>query len=230
MTINIWIASILLLSASALAEMRTIAVTGKGYYEVKPDVIQIGFDVINTEARSLEEAKLTVDEATKKVIAALIKMGIEKDSITTNGFQLEQEPDYEEDCKISYIPAIGRSFEFKLKNIEKYNDVITALVNYGATNIDRPMGELLDYEKHERQALKLAIDNAKQEAKYLVENLGGKIGKVHSIGQKKVHNKYYFEEVVVTGIRASAGKYEHLHFNPRPVEVNAEIYVEFEIE
>ena len=220
----------MLISVSALSESKVIAVKGKGHLEIKPDFILIDFDVINTKAMSVKEANSIVDDATRNVLTALEELGIAKDAVTTYGFQLEQEPEYEEDCKASYIPAIGRNFSLKLREIDKYDKVIKALVESGASNIERPVGGLVDEEAHERAALNQAIENAKSEAKFLADSLGVKLGGISSIGERIVQSNSDVEEVIVTGLRSSIGKYEHLYFNPQPVDIEARIHIEFKID
>lgn len=220
----------LMLSANALSEPKTIAVKGSGQLEIKPDYILVEFDVINTKSVSVKEANSTVDYTTRSILAALEEVGVGEDAITTRGFQLEQEPEYEEECKVSYIPAIGCNFSLKLKEIDNYDKVIKALVESGASNIQRPVGGLLDQVKHERAALKLAIENARPEAEFLADTLGVKFGPVFSIGERSERSNSDVEEVVVLGIRSSIGKYEHLYFNPQPIKVEAKIHLEFEIE
>ncbi len=220
----------LLLSIQLYAEPRIVSVTGHASLEVPADQVLIRFSVINYKIIDINKAKAHVDDTANKIIGELYSLGIKETDITTDGFQLEHEPSYENDCKTEAIPAVGRSFELTLRDLDKYNSAINALVNSGVTDIRSSTTELSDKGALENRAMALAIADAKAQATFLADNLGAKIGKPHKIGHRRANSTNYLEEVLVSGLRRSTNKYEHLHFKPAPIEISAQIYVEFELQ
>lgn len=220
----------LLLSIQLYAEPRIVSVTGQASIEVPADQVLIRFSVINYKIVDINKAKAHVDDIANKVIGELYNLGIKEADITTDGFQLEHDPDYEDDCKSETIPAVGRSFELTLRDLSKYNSVINALVDSGVTDIGSSTTDLSDPKALESKAMKLAIEDARTQATFLAENLGVKLGKPHTIGHRKTASSRYIEEVVVYGVRNSRAKNEYLNFKPAPIEISAQIYVEFELQ
>ena len=225
------LASLIFLSVSAYSDSRLISITGSGSFEYPAEMIRIDFSVFNQTDRDIKIAKSKVERASTKIIRSLIDLGISEKDIFSPSFTIDLDDQYDdEDCLKGYVPIVGRDMEVLLRDIKLYRKVIDALVENGATTIGSVQSEVNDMEKYEQRAMLAAIDDAKNQAKFLVENLGGKLGKVHSIGEKRTRNRSHVEEIIVSGIRASLRDEIPYDFQPEPVEVSANIYVEFEIE
>ena len=225
------LASLIFLSVSAYSDSRLISITGSGSFEYPAEMIRIDFSVFNQTDRDIKIAKSKVERASTKIIHSLIELGISEKDIFSPSFTIDLDDQYDdEDCLKGYVPIVGRDMEVLLRDIKLYRKVIDALVENGATTIGSVQSEVNDMEKYEQRAMLAAIDDAKNQAKFLVENLGGKLGKVHSIGEKRTRNRSHVEEIIVSGIRASLRDEIPYDFQPEPVEVSANIYVEFEIE
>lgn len=218
-------------SAFAYSDPRVIAIEGSGSFEYPAEMIRIDFSVYNQSDRDIKEAKSKVERASSEIVRSLIDIGINEKDIFSPSFTVDLDDQYDsEDCPKGYVPVVGRDMEVLLRDIKLYRKVIDTLVENGATSIGRVQSEVEDLKKYERSAMLAAIEDAKKQAAFLVENLGGKLGKVHSIREKRVRNRSDIEAIVVTGMRASPRDEIPYSFQPEPVEVSASIYVEFEIE
>ncbi len=227
----ILIVSLSILSAYAYSDPRIIAVSGSGSFEVQAEVIRINFSVFNQSDRDVKVAKTKVERASKAIVESLIDLGVADKDIYSPYFTVDLDGRYDsDDCPNGYVPVVGRNMEVLLRDVSLYRKVIDALVENGATEIGRVEGEVADIEKYEQRAMLAAIDDAKNQARFLVENLGGKLGRVHSIGEKRNWRRSNLEELVVSGVRASLRDEDPYEFQPEPVEVSASIYVEFEID
>ena len=225
------IISLSILSVYAYSDPRIVAIKGSGSFEYPAETIRVDFSVFNQTDRDVKAAKSKVERASTAIVASLIKLGISEKDIFSPSFTVDLEDQYDgDDCPKGYIPVVGREMEVLIRDVKPYRKVIDALVENGATTIGRVQSEVEDMEKYEQRAMLAAISDAKKQAKFLVENLGGKLGRVHSVGEKRIRNGSYIEEVVVSGIRASVLDEIPYDFQPEPVEVSASIYVEFEIE
>lgn len=227
----IYFAFLIAVSVSAHSDPRIISVEGKGRFEYPAEMIRIDFSVFNQSDRDIKDAKAKVDRASTALVRSLVKLGINEKDILSPSFSIESDDGYDQDdCPIEPMPIVGRNMEVLVRDIKLYRKVIDALVENGVTSIGTIESEVADLEKYKRSAMLAAIDDAKKQAAFLVENLGGTLGKVHSIGEKRTHNFSKIEEIVVSGIRASDRDEIPYDFQPKPVEVLASIYVEFEIE
>lgn len=222
---------LLLVSNAVFADPRVVTVKGKGSAEYQADMTRIGFSVFNKDEKTVEEAKNKVERASQKIVKALMNLGISEKDIHSPSFIVDLDRQYDMDrCPHGYIPVVGRDMEVLLRDVKLYQKTIDALVENGATSIRSVVSELSDREALEKSAMLAAIKDAKEQAQFLVENLGATLGKVHSIGEKNTKTHPYLEDVSLAGVRASQTDDIPYEFKPAPVEVSAEIYVEFAID
>lgn len=220
-------------SIGALADSRIVAIKGYGIVEAEADIIDIGFEVKNTDYKDLEVAKKDVEKRSSKIVNSLLKLGISEEDIRSPDFYVDTEKGYKDrECPDFWRPTVTRGIEVRLKDISKYGVVLDAIVGNGVTRIDSVESDILDTSELERKAMLIAIEDSKEQARFLAESYGTKIGKIHSIGERQYRNSFGVEEVVVYGIRASAPDRDDIpyQFKPDKVEVEADIYVEFELE
>lgn len=220
-----------LTSFSAWADPRVIAVTGTGSFEREADWLRVHFAVVSQDHADVADARADVEAASKRVVQALLKLGVGEDDIHSKDFRVDLREHYNrQDCPEKPKPFVSRDIEVLVREIDRYQKVLDALVNNGVNRISQVSAELSNQKALEKQALLEAMKDAKEQAKFLVEGLGAKLGQVHSIGDRQTHRRSYVEEVRVAGMRQSEAKEDPYDFKPQPVEVNASIYVEFEIE
>ena len=215
------------------AEPRLVTITGESEFEVAADIIEIEFSINNQSEVNLAKGNEKVNGIAQVIIGKLVDLGISEKDIYSPSFNFENDRDYDRDteCPGDYYPYVSRRMSVKLKDIDKYTDVIDLLLENGATSIDDINSEISNFDSQNNEAMRLAILDAKKQAKYYVESFGGKLGRIHRIGKRKsTYNRWSSrEEIVVTGTRASRAKVRPYKFRPSPVTVEASIYVEFEI-
>ena len=214
----------------ANATPRIIAIEGKGRIEFQAEVIRIYFSVYNQSEKDVKKAKDMVEKTSKSVVQGLLQLGVDEQDIFSPSFTVDLDTSFDERCSNGFTPIVGRDMEVLVRDVSLYRQVIDLIVDRGVTGIGLVESEVADIKKYERQAMLAAIADAKEQATFLVENLGGELGKVYSIGRKRVRTNSNLEEIVVSGIRASQTNDIPFDYQPEPVEVSAEIYVEFEID
>lgn len=220
-----------LLSEFTYSDPRIIAIQGAGSFEYPAEMIRIDFSVFNQSDQDIKVAKSKVERVSTAIVRSLIELGINEKDIFSPSFTVDLDDQHDgDDCPKGYLPIVGRDMEVLIRDIKLYRKVIDTLVENGATSIGSVQSEVEDMEKYEQRAMLAAIDDAKKQAEFLVKNLGGELGKVHSVGEKRTRNRSHIEEILVSGIRASLRGEIPYDFQPAPVEVSANIYVEFEIE
>jgi len=218
-----------------IAEPRLVSVKGESEFEVDADIINIEFSIANKSEISLTKGNEKVNAVAQIIIEKLVALGINQNDIYSPSFNYQSDRDYDEnECPGEYYPYVSRDMSVQLKNIEKYTAVIDLLLENGVTSIDEINSEISGFDKQNNEAMNLAIDDAKRQAKFYVESFGGKLGKVHSISNR---NSTYgewdsYDEIIVRGIRASgvSTKLQPYKFVPGPVTITASIYVQFEID
>jgi len=227
------ILSLVSFSLTVQADTRIIAVTGAASFEREADVIEVSFYVKNINKTDLSEAKKEVDAISQKAVAALVELGVSEEDIFSPEIRIEYEQDYDKgDCPQKYLPIVFRSMGVTLRDIQLYTKLIDTLLESGVTGIDDVESQLSDIEQHEKKAMSMAIQDAKDQAKFYVESFGGRLGKVHSIGRKSSGRDYGYgaEQIEVYGTRNRLKVKEPYNFRPAPIDVDASVYVEFQID
>ena len=223
----------MLLAADTFANSRLISIKGYGTIEVEADVINISFSVANTDSKDIATAKRDVEIRSSKIVDALLELGVSAEDISSPNFHVAAEPRYgDDDCLQYWRPEVERVLEVRIKEISKYGAALDALVSNGVSSVDTVEPEVFDIKKRELDALSVAIEDAKQQAAFLAKSFGETIHGVYSIGERKYRNRHGLEEIVMTGIRASKRKNDEMpyEFKPGKIIIEADIYVEFELE
>ena len=189
-TILACVLSIGLLASTAHAQAdaervapRTITTTGEAIVYVVPDEIVINFGVETFDAQ-LGKAKAANDEASKKLLDAIRKLGVEDKHLQTS--DLEVELDYHDGGH----PAKGiegyfarRMYSVTLKDTKKFEQAIDAALASGANRLMGFEYRTTQLRKHRDEARRMAIRAAREKADALARELECNIGKPRTIGE-----------------------------------------------
>lgn len=209
----------------------TITVEGQATIKANPDLVTVYFRV-ETNGSTAQEAKDKNAEIVNKATAALEKIGIPKDKIQTENFNIYPEYDWiDGQQKFKDYKAI-HSFKVILETaqIDKVGSVIDAGVDSGAM-IDYINFELSTAKQNEykAEALKQASQDAKTKAEAMALGLGKKLGKLVSVSDMGFD--YYpwpIYRAVESGSVAEA-KEAVTNIMPSEKEINARVSVVYQI-
>lgn len=154
-----------------------IKVVGCGQTCVKPDIATIKFSVnsLGEDAKTLEEENNT---KTNEVISKLETLGISKSDIKSIGYSMFSRYDYENGEQVYLGYEISNVLEIKTKELDKITTIISSLTENGIENI---MSLNLSVENNENaynDALKNALENAKNKAEALAGNNNISVSKI----------------------------------------------------
>ena len=219
---------------TVFADARIIAVEGRGKIEAVPDLIRINMTVYKHAADDIATAKAYVDDMSSKTAAALIANGVQAQDIFSSSMTIQTAERYDEND--NPVPAghiASRDIDTIVRDVDTYSTVVQALVDVGISDISSVEPALSNYAALQRQALARAAQQAREKAEFLANYLGATLGAVHQIGKQRTYRQFVdLDEVIVTaGARSDADvKTVQYEFQPGTVEVEASVYVEFEIE
>ena len=185
-----WIA--LLLVASMLAPagvataaetpLRLVSVTGSGEVKAQPDMAYV---TLGVEARrpTLAEARTEVNAAVERVLALTRELKIDPKFVDSTRLQVQ--PDYRWDEKASQQVLLGyvvnRQIDVEVHDLDRLGTLLEKAVSAGVNQMG---GARLDSSRRkelEREALTLAVDDARLNADALARAAGAKLGAVQSI-------------------------------------------------
>ena len=142
---------------------RILKVNGKGMVEAEPDMVLISVGVI-TKDKDPQTAQNLNEEISKKLIDALMEIGIAKDDIKTSAYTIYPEYDYIEGKQILTGYNVTHILEIKVRNIDMAGEVLSTAVQNGANQINKVDFTLEDASYYYNRALKLAVKDSAAKA------------------------------------------------------------------
>lgn len=142
---------------------RILKVNGKGMVEVEPDIAVISLGV-TTKDMNPEKAQSINEEISKKLINALLQIGISRDDIKTSSYTIYPEYDFVDGKQILTGYRVTHILEVKVRDINMVGEVINTAVQNGANQINRVEFTIEDSKVYYNRALKLAVKDAASKA------------------------------------------------------------------
>lgn len=156
-----------------------IQVQGEGIVRVIPDEVTINIRVEHS-GDNTSEIKSQNDAVIREVLKYVKKAGIPDKDVRTEYMNLTKNYDY--NTKI-YSYVANQSLSVKLRNLEKYEELMNGLLKTGINRIDGVNFTSSKKESLESEARKKAVANAKKKAEEYVSVLNQKVGKAVSISE-----------------------------------------------
>jgi len=155
-----------------------ISVNGSGIIMAKPDIgiINIGVETSNADSKTAQDEN---NKLSQQIMTALKNAGIKEEDIKTAHYNMYRDQFYNQ-SENKYQQGdfrVNHSFEVTVLDIDKVGSVVDAAVNGGANNVNNIRFTVSDPDKYYKEALKLAVVNAKGKADTLAEALDVTIGK-----------------------------------------------------
>ncbi len=163
--------------AQEIKQIPMINVSGEGKIKVIPDQASISLSVETKGAKAVEVKKEN-DTKMDAVLKFIKKMNIAKEDYQTQRVSLYPNYDYEKK-KSNYVA--NQTVVILLKDLSKYDAMMDGLVEIGINRIDNVEFKSSKIEVLERDARKLAVQNAKSKAEDFVSVLNQKVGKAITI-------------------------------------------------
>jgi len=161
-------------------------VSGEGKVYVTPDIAKITIG-IEENGTSLKTVQDSVSQKTSSLTTAIKKLGIKDEDIRTTSYNLSPQYDYEtQPYKVNGY-QISTTYQVKIRDFDKVNDVIVAATNAGANMEGNISFEVNDETENEKlnEARKLAVDEAKAKAEGLAKAAGINLGKIINISENR---------------------------------------------
>ena len=236
-------AVLFLLSVSSMAEeIRRIHVNGEADVKVEPNEVILSFGV-ETIDKDMDIAKKKNDEIVKKSIQVCLNHNIEKKYIQTENITIE--PSYENYYKkenfLGY--TVRNSIVVTLKDISKFEAVLTDILKSGVTNIHGINFRNTEFKKYREEARRLAILAAKEKAEKLCTELEMKLGKPIKIDEGANYNPRYryssefwgggydrgMSQNVIQNVGGDVREYDLETLAVGKISIKANVSVEFEM-
>lgn len=217
--------------ASPLPNKPHIYVEGSAEIEVIPDQMTISLG-LSHEDMEVAVAKQDVDKRSAQLIATVKAMGIESRDLATTALQVTPVYDYVDGKQVPRGSRVYRQVEITLRNLEKYGELMQALMDAKISNtVDTNLG-VSDEKTVSDQSLIKALDDARARATALVESQGKKLGEVYSVSEFELRREETYYLVPNREVYGSAAPMDMMvsskrsePFEPGVIRAKAKIYV-----
>src|SRR4051812_6328139 len=169
---------------STTASPPVIVTMGEGVVKRAPDRAWLTL-AAESRAKTAQEAQRINTEAMTAVNDKLKAAGIPADAIQTTGYAVQPEFDYANGRQSLRGYVARNQVTVRVDALAKAGDVITAAVTSGATNVSSVRFDLKDRDAVEREALRLAVRDARQRADAAASGAGVSIDRVVRIEEQR---------------------------------------------
>jgi uncharacterized protein YggE len=161
-----------------------IVTSGEGVVKRAPDRawVTIGAE---SRARTAGEAQRMNTDAMTAVVEKIKASGIPADAIQTTGYNLQPEFDYANGKQTLRGYVARNQVQVRVDTLAKTGDVIAAAVATGATTVSGVRFDLKDRDAVEREALRLAVQDARGRASSAASGAGVAIERVIRIEEQR---------------------------------------------
>jgi uncharacterized protein YggE len=159
---------------------REITVQGRGEVKVRPDIASL---TVGVSTGPQPSAKAAIDLLTTRfngVVRAVTAEGVADDDITTSNLNLNPAYDYHEGQQVLRGFEAHETILIKIRNLEKIGQIISSTTSQGANQIGNISFTVDDPDELHTHAQALAIQDARQKADVLADELDVGLGEVKS--------------------------------------------------
>jgi len=220
-----------LVEGTAMANDRTVTVSGSGEVSAPPDraIMTLGVEARGSDQKATQRE---VEDVVRKFIAACDEFGIAKGSVKTAQLNVRPEYNWRKGNSRELIGYyVHRSLEIKLDDISKLGLVMEEATNLGVNQVQTPTLESSRKDDLLREALAKAATNARLNAVTVAETLDARLGKVRNISTTNVSFRPPPgpRMMAIESRSAAASKSGADTFDTGEVKYSADVTVEFDL-
>lgn len=186
----------------------SVTMSGEGVVQVVPDRAWI---TIGAESRAgnPRDAQRRNTEAMSPVLAKLKSAGIPPEAIRTVGYDVQYEWDFVNGKRVGRGYVARNTVEVRVDAVDRVGELLEAAVGSGATTLGGIRFDLKDRNAHEREAVRLAVVNARAKAETAASVAGRTLDRVLRIDEQGIVSPpvplRMAREVAQVGVAADAG-------------------------
>jgi uncharacterized protein YggE len=168
-------------ASAQTSELRDLVVTtGEAVVRRAPDRAFVTVTV-ETRAKNPRDAQRQNAEAMTAVQQRLTQASVSKDAVRTLGYDLEQEFDFPQGRRVPREFVARNAVEVRVDDIARVGELLDVAVQGGATTIGGVRFDVQDREKVEKEALRLAVVDARTRAEAAASGAGRSLDRVIKI-------------------------------------------------
>ncbi|MFC9775287.1 SIMPL domain-containing protein [Paenibacillus chitinolyticus] len=148
-----------------------IEVTGDGIVSVIPDQAVIVLGAV-TEGETLSPAQAENARIISAVIDSLLQLGIPRSSIQTDEFRIDPQYDFQDGKQIFRGYRVTHLLKITTDRVGETGTIVDTAVSKGANSVSGISFRTSQPQKYSKEALTLAVRNAREKALTIAASLG----------------------------------------------------------
>jgi uncharacterized protein YggE len=210
-------------AASTAADPPVIIAQGEAALKRAPDV---AWAQIAVEARASkpEGARQKAAEAMTSVMTAL-KNTLPADAIRTSGFSVEPEMEYAGGSRQLKGYIARNQIEARVDDLEKLAAVLDATVSSGATSVSGVRFDVKARAQYEREALRLAVEDAMGRAQAMAAGAGRSVGPLLRVQEQRTSMGPVFRSAQTMGRGGGSAAVVETPVAPGEIEIRGVVTV-----
>ncbi|HXK36175.1 MAG TPA: SIMPL domain-containing protein [Candidatus Paceibacterota bacterium] len=201
---GLWLIQNMDYTASVGNRSDTVSFSGTGTVLAKPDVA-VAELAISIEGTTAERAQTDANAKSQTVVQFLKDAGISEDDIRTSSYSIYPMYDYIDGRSRIRGYQVTQSLTVKIRDLEKANEILDGVVGAGVNQVNNFQFTIDDPEELEAQAREQAIENAKDKAKALRDDLGIKLGRIVGFSEGTSGSPVPYGRTAADGIGGGGG-------------------------
>jgi uncharacterized protein YggE len=169
-------------STSPTSETPVVVTSGEGIVKRAPDQAFV-MVAAESRAKTAKEAQQANAVTMTAVLDKLKTMGLGGDAVQTRAYDVQPEFDYANNRRTLRGYVARNSVEVRVDALPKLGEVIEVAVNAGANSIGSVRFDLKDRAGAERQALQMAVAEARERANALATAAGVRVERIVRIAE-----------------------------------------------
>lgn len=203
-----------------------LVVTGEGKVAVVPDIAKVSLG-IEESGVNLKVVRDEVNKKSKRLSEELKKLAIDDKDIKTTSYNVFPEQDFESRPPRITGYRVSTTYEVKVRDFDKVNDVLTVATSAGANFVGGLSFEVNEETKKKKldEARKMGVSEAKEKAESLAKASGVGLGKILTITSSD-----QFEPPFPIPVREAGGEVPvQPEIQPGESELRVQVTISFEI-
>jgi uncharacterized protein len=173
------------ITPTAPQEGPVVVSSGEGVVKRAPDRAWVQVTA-ESRARSPREAQKLNADAMAAVLQKLRATGVPAEAIQTRGYDLQPEYEYANGRQSLRGYVARNSVDIRVDDLPRLGELLDAAVSSGATSVGGVRFDLKDRAGVEREALRLAVEDARRRADAAAAGAGMKVDRVIRIEEHRM--------------------------------------------
>lgn len=163
-------------------EPRVVSVNGQGEVRAQPDyaIVTLG---ISARQPTLEGARQEANKVVEALLKVTRELKIPESRVRSTRVNINPEYEWNEPKRQQQFVGytVTRQLIVDLRELDKLGVLMEKSVTAGANLVQEPMLDSSQRTEHERQALVLAVEDAKKNAEVLARSVGMGVGRARNV-------------------------------------------------